>query len=347
MSEGSGPSIDERTGNLHGDLRKLAVALVGSYRESLSPFEMGAPEYSILNLLSSNPAGAMTMREMGSLLPLDSGRMSSTATALAHRKLIRKSRLRSDQRVVRLTITEAGLSLMSEMKPRVLEGLASLLEGVSDEELHDFIAIGQKMIGDRAAAPAEMERASAGDAGRAYELAPARPHSSDRALQVGVAESVRTHEQARGERLDQQITDLQNTVIRLLNVMFLGIQERSAPFGLTVVEYGLLSVLSTLGPLTIKGISEHVPINAAQISRLVTKLADRNLVCKVRLKSDQRKVRVEMTCDGLSTMQELHKRVAAYYNTILARVTQEELARLLAFVEKFVANAEALETNRD
>lgn len=139
--------------------------------------------------------------------------------------------------------------------------------------------------------------------------------------------------------IDLHIAKLQSDITSLVNVLFRGIEERVSPFGLAVVEYSILDACSTAGPITISGLSQLIPIGSGRISRLVTKLSDRNLIRKVRLRNDRRVVRVELAKEGKLLMPELTKRVGEHYANVTRGISEEELACLLAFVEKMVANA--------
>lgn len=139
--------------------------------------------------------------------------------------------------------------------------------------------------------------------------------------------------------LESQIARLQGGLTQLVNVMFRGIEERLSPYGIAVGEYAVLAACSFNEPITITGITRHVPIEVGRISRIVSKFEDRGLVRKVRLRSDRRVVRVRMTDEGRALMPELTRHVGEHYANVTSRVSEEELTDLIAFIEKMTENA--------
>ena len=155
-------------------------------------------------------------------------------------------------------------------------------------------------------------------------------------------------ERTQDQSLESQIAKLQGGVTNLVNVMFRGIEERLSPHGLAVVEYSVLAACFVTESITVSGLTQHVPIDTGRISRMVSKLEDRGLVRKVRLKSDQRVVRVEMTAEGQALMPALMRSVGEHYANIISSVSEEELTDLMAFIEKMTENAAlAMERSED
>ncbi len=141
------------------------------------------------------------------------------------------------------------------------------------------------------------------------------------------------------QSLESQIAILQGGVTNLVNILFRGIEERLLPYDLAVVDYAVLTACFANEPVTVSGLTQHVPVDAGRISRMVSKLEDRGLVRKVRLRTDRRVVRVEMTEEGRAMATELMESVGEHYTNIIRNVSAEELTGLMAFVEKMTENA--------
>ena len=78
-------------------------------------------------------------------MPIDSASISRNVDKLVEKGLIRRRRLRSDRRVVRLSLTKEGLDLMPELGRRLQAVNALLLRGVSEREKLVFMRTMQKI----------------------------------------------------------------------------------------------------------------------------------------------------------------------------------------------------------
>ena len=150
-----------------------------------------------------------------------------------------------------------------------------------------------------------------------------------------------------GELLQAQIGKLQESITTLIHIMYRGIEEQLTPSQLAVGEYAVLAVCLGGEPITISGIQEHVPLDSGRISRIVSTLEDRNLVQKIRPKTDRRVVRIRMTEEGRIFASELLDKVRSFYVDITSRVGDDELANLIMFIEKMAANAEVARQRMD
>ncbi len=79
-----------------------------------------------------------TNTQLAQAMPLAPPRISRTVTKLVSRGLVHRRRLRSDRRVVVLTLTEAGMALTQDLHEQVQAYDASLCDGVSDEQMETF-----------------------------------------------------------------------------------------------------------------------------------------------------------------------------------------------------------------
>ena len=300
------PSIHQSIVRLQGDLGVLVQRLVEGLNRQLAPYKIDAVEYTVLSVCLSS--GAIPLSELRRLLPIDPGHMTLTTNLLEDKGLIEKTRLRGNRRVVVLVLTEEGAALTQELTKHVDEFYGLLVRGISIGELAGCTGVMQRMI-------------ATGEAAEGRHAPPA--------------------DQAQGQAIGAYVATLQSTVVTLLNVMFRGIQERVSPFELSVGEYSVFVICFTNGPITMSDLGQHIPISAARISRAVSKMEDRELVRKVRPGRDRRVVIVEMTGKGRALARELMASVEEHCAGIVGRVSEQEMAGLLGFIERMTANAKS------
>ena len=87
-----------------------------------------------------------TVTQLAQVLPVQAPRISRVVTNLVNRRLIRRRRLRSDRRVVFLTLTDEGKTLAFELYQRILSWEATLSQGVSEEEMEAFVSVAPKVV---------------------------------------------------------------------------------------------------------------------------------------------------------------------------------------------------------
>lgn len=144
------------------------------------------------------------------------------------------------------------------------------------------------------------------------------------------------------DALESQITRLRGCVINLVNRLFRGLEDGLRPYDFNVTEYWVFASCFTHEPITISGLGEFAPLASGRASRMVSRFEDRGLVRKVRLREDRRVVWVEMTDEGKALAAELLSVARAHYVNVMGGVTEEELTRLIDFVEKMASNAESV-----
>ena len=133
---------------------------------------------------------------------------------------------------------------------------------------------------------------------------------------------------------------LQGDLMKLLAIIYQGIEERMSPLGLAVGEFSVLAACFSNESITISGLAEHVPLDVGRISRVVSKLEDRELIVKVRPKRDRRVVRVEMTDAGRALALMCMAQAGEHYANVVSGITEEELDDLMTFIAKMKENAE-------
>ena len=108
--------------------------------------------------------------------------------------------------------------------------------------------------------------------------------------------------------------------------------------GITLAKPLALAALAYL--LWLAGLTRLIPntqgtiIAIAAAAAVVSALAFRGLVRKVRLQSDQRVVRVELTKEGEALVPELRRRVDDFYTNVIGDLSQEEFSACMTTLGK-------------
>lgn len=92
---------------------------VDSYRPQLDKFDLTYPQYLTLLLLWEREP--RTIKEIGKVLYLDSGTLSPLLKRLEKKGLINRQRDSKDERVVNISLAEAGWAMKEQVKE--LEGM--------------------------------------------------------------------------------------------------------------------------------------------------------------------------------------------------------------------------------
>ena len=106
--------------------------------------------------------------------------------------------------------------------------------------------------------------------------------------------------------------DLGECVTGLANAVARGMEEQVAPYNLIPLEFAILRAFLGREEWTTTQLAKALPVTLSRISRIVTKLVDRDLLRRRRLRSDRRVVALALTEDGKALTSELHRSVQAY-----------------------------------
>lgn len=111
-------------------LYAAAKALTAAYRQALTDLELTYPQY--LTLLAAWEQDGRTVAELGRAIDLDSGTLSPLLRRLEQAGLIRRERSVSDERVVRVYLTERGRDL--EPRAAAVRARVEAATGLSADE---------------------------------------------------------------------------------------------------------------------------------------------------------------------------------------------------------------------
>lgn len=94
-------------------LYSASRATTQAYRQVLEPWGLTYPQYLVLVTLWNE--GARTVGELGETLDLDSGTLSPLLRRLETAGFVSRARRATDERIVDVSLTEAGVSLRERM----------------------------------------------------------------------------------------------------------------------------------------------------------------------------------------------------------------------------------------
>ena len=114
------------------------------------------------------------------------------------------------------------------------------------------------------------------------------------------------------------------------------------PFMLTPLEYGVLNKCHVGEATTVTELARIFPVNASTISRLVGRLVSRRLIGRQRVLSDRRTVKLKLTDEGRSLVENIEEYLSASRAVLMEGVSEDEREVFASIVQKVTANSEAL-----
>lgn len=128
---------------------------------------------------------------------------------------------------------------------------------------------------------------------------------------------------------------------RINEILFLFLQNvylfekrEASLFSVSWDEVYLLQLLSRKNPMTVTVLAKKLKVKNFTASRMITRLADQNLVFRKQSNEDRRLVEVSITSQGLNKIHEIE---TFNYNTILANIDtlgENEVQILMNSIEK-------------
>ena len=141
MENRQGESIQDDLGYWLGS---LASSLRTSLGRQLAPFDITSAQWAILEVCFRGEANSPSA--LARVIPVDAAAISRQLDKLREKGLIRRRRLTTDRRSVRVELTEEGRELVPKLAPLVRTNNSRFLEGVTEDEQATLSAIIQKML---------------------------------------------------------------------------------------------------------------------------------------------------------------------------------------------------------
>ena len=136
--------------------------------------------------------------------------------------------------------------------------------------------------------------------------------------------------------------DIVNVITNLTASAAKATELSLAPFRLSILEYGILGKCLTGEANTVTELSLAFPVGIPAISRMVSRLVDRELVSRQRLPNDRRTVRLCPTDKGVSLWQRLDERLKSDRDLLRNVVSVDERAAFAAIARKITATFEVI-----
>lgn len=118
------------------------------------------------------------------------------------------------------------------------------------------------------------------------------------------------------------------------------------PHGLKLVEWRLLQCLVEGRTLTICDLATLAVIERTVTSRMVDKLAKRDLVKKSTMLNDRRFMQVSLTAHGRRLLRATYDDVAAARTQLFAGLAQDQITMLQKILQQLQTNAQAVMLGR-
>lgn len=116
-----------------------------------------------------------------------------------------------------------------------------------------------------------------------------------------------------------------------------GLTEALQPYGVTPVEYRVLTICLHHEGATATTIASTAPLDPSSISRIVHRLVQRGLVARRRSQADRRVVFLRLTDAGHELMTDVEAAVKAYPTTVTGWMSDAEAQFVTAAVSRVIA----------
>jgi DNA-binding MarR family transcriptional regulator len=120
----------------------LAREIINHYRPILDEMELTYPQYLVMMVLWEEQT--QTVNQLGEKLMLDSGTLTPLLKRLQQKGIINRERSLEDERVVVISLTDAGISLL-DRGICVPERITNALD-ISEEDLAQLKSITDKIL---------------------------------------------------------------------------------------------------------------------------------------------------------------------------------------------------------
>ncbi len=134
----------------------------------------------------------------------------------------------------------------------------------------------------------------------------------------------------------RQVLGLGSLIARSRRLVWAAGARRLESHGESILVWSLLNQLEKLGPLTQRELASVAGQHPAGVSRLLAQLEAEQLVRRARDQQDRRKVRVEVTEQGLSRLAKMDPELGAASRDVLSPLSAAEQATLRALLEKLL-----------
>ena len=140
--------------------------------------------------------------------------------------------------------------------------------------------------------------------------------------------------------------NLEACVAGLVNAVDKGIAAEVVPHDFTSLEFSLLRVCMDTSGCTATHLAQLLSMDQARISRAVTRLVDRGLLVRRRLRSDRRVVMLRLSDEGAEVTERILRRVQRYGERISDGITEDQMRVFIGVTSAILANHAAMQRPR-
>lgn len=131
------------------ELLSSITALIGVTEKGMAkvmaPYDLTTVEFNCLNFCLNNDKET-TATEMASHMPIDASRVSRIVNTLVDKGMLVRRRLRTDRRIVMLSLSKEGKGLTVKVRQSVNRFIATLTAGINEGALQEFVSVASSII---------------------------------------------------------------------------------------------------------------------------------------------------------------------------------------------------------
>ena len=126
-------------------IRRLQQISVSIFAENMKAngIDLTSPQFAALTILGENPG--IDQATLAGMIALDRPTIGGVVERLANKGLVERKISDADRRAKRLSLTPEGMAMVRRMHPLVVASQAKILEGLSDQEKHQFTVLAEKI----------------------------------------------------------------------------------------------------------------------------------------------------------------------------------------------------------
>ncbi|RMI47757.1 MarR family transcriptional regulator [Actinomadura harenae] len=132
-------------------LAQLGSHAAGLFAERVAALDLTPPQAGLLRMLKGSPG--CSQRELADRLGMPPSRFVPFVDTMEERGLVERRRNPDDRRLHALYLTEAGESLLDELRPLAMAHEADLTSTLSPEEYRQLKGLLQRMAADKNLTP--------------------------------------------------------------------------------------------------------------------------------------------------------------------------------------------------
>lgn len=130
-------------GHLIRRLQQISVSIFADGMKSAG-VDLTSPQFAALVIIGENPG--IDQATLAGMIAIDRPTIGGVVERLVNKGLVERRTSETDRRAKRVSLTPAGRSLTERLRPVVVETQEQILEGLSDDEKVQFIALTEKLV---------------------------------------------------------------------------------------------------------------------------------------------------------------------------------------------------------